>query len=98
MLVEELIEALNELTEYKKKYEYAIADKQVMSEKLYEYMLKEWENTGREDRVLKFKENCRGCRHQDYCTISLPEDIGKPIPSDEAWIPSRVGCGKFEWS
>ena len=97
-MIETLIKDIEELISYKEKYEHAIADKKTMSDKLYEYMLKEWESMGREERVLQYKENCRGCRHKDYCSIGLPEDIGKPIPSEKAWIPARVSCGKFEWS
>lgn len=97
-MVEELIKDIEELIEYKKKYESAIADKKVLSDKLYKYMMREYENKSLEERIADYKNNCCGCRHQDYCNIELPKDIGKPIPSEKAWIPASVSCGKFEWS
>ena len=98
-MLEELLKEINKLKEYKKKYEYAIKDKQKMSDLLYTYMMEEWEHMDREDRVLAYKRSsCESCRYYDCCSISLPEDIWKPIRSDKAWIPSRVSCGKFKWS
>lgn len=43
-MVEELIKELNELQEYKKKYECVQKEKQKMSDLLYEYMMREYEN------------------------------------------------------
>ena len=98
-MLEEFLKEFNELKEYKKKYEYAIKDKETMSELLYEYMMKEYESISVEERVLVYRMDfCSNCRHRYYCTIDLPEDICKPIPSDKGWIPARVGCRKFEWS
>lgn len=95
----ELINEIQELQEYKKKYEYVQKDKEVMSEKLYEYMMREYGNMSREERVLSYRTNsCSCCRYRDYCEISLPENIWEPIKSDRGWIPGRVTCGKFDWS
>lgn len=78
----------------------ALKGQQRMSELLYDYMMKEYENMGREERILLHKTNCCSCcRFCDYCnTDNLPEDIMKPIPSDKAWIPARKSCEKFQWS
>lgn len=98
-MVEELIKELNELQEYKYKYECAQKDKQTMSDELYEYMKREYENMGREERIISHHaEFCNCCRYESYCTISLPEDIWEPVPSNKAWIPARKVCEKFEWS
>lgn len=98
-MLDELLKDINELKEYKKKYEYALKDKQTMSELLYDYMMREYESMTREEKVLVHQTNsCSACRHRDYCSIELPEDIWKPIPSDKAWIPARKSCGRFEWS
>lgn len=98
-MLEELLREIGELQRYKTKYEYAVADKQTMSNLLYEYQLKEWENMSREERIAEYEHiTCKLCRHSDYCSIELPEDIRKPIPSDTGYIPLRVDCGEFEWS
>lgn len=98
-MVEELIKELNELQEYKKKYECVQKDKQKMSDLLYEYMMREYENMDREERIISHRvDGCNCCRYDGYCNVSLPEDIWKPIPSDNAWIPGRKGCEKFEWN
>lgn len=98
-MLEQLIKELEELKEYKKEYEYAIKDKQTMSEMLYEYMMKEYENTTYEERVCKFRQDtCEHCRFGDGCNLELPDDIMKPIPSDKAWIPAKKTCGEFEWA
>lgn len=98
-MLDELLKDINELKEYKKKYECTLKDKQKMSDLLYDYMMKEYKNMGREERILLHKTNCCSCcRYRDYCNVELPEDIWKPIPSDKAWIPARKNCGKFEWS
>ena len=47
-MVEELIKQLQELQEYKYKYECALKDKQTMSELLYDYMMQEYEVTSKE--------------------------------------------------
>lgn len=98
-MLEQLIKELEESKKYKSKYECVIKDKQRMSDLLYEYMMKEYENTTKEERVLKFKQDiCRCCRYRDYCSIELPDDIQKPIASDKAWIPVTKSCGEFEWA
>ena len=37
-------------------------------------------------------------RYREYCNFDFPQNIYQPIQSNNAWIPGRVGCGKFEWS
>ena len=98
-MLEELIKEIQELQEYKYKYECVQKDKQRMSDLLYEYMMREYESMGREERIISFRaNNCIYCKYDDYCNASLPEDIWKPIPSKKAWIPGRKCCEKFEWS
>ena len=98
-MLDELLKDIDELKKYKKKYENAIKDIQTMSDLLYTYMKKEWESMSREDRVIAYqRSSCESCRHYDCCSISLPEDIWKPIQSDKAWIPARKNCGNFQWS
>lgn len=101
-MLDELIKEINELRDYKQKYEYAEADKKVMSDKLYEYMLKEYENTPYEERCKQhLKHTCSVCRYRIYgCDLqnNLPENIRKPVESDKAWIPGVVSCSSFEWS
>lgn len=98
-MLEDFLKEINELKEYKEKYEYALKGQQIMSELLYDYMMKEWEGMSREDRVNMHREEaCSCCRYSMHCTIELPEDVLKPIPSEKAWIPARTCCEKFQWS
>ncbi len=98
-MLEELLKEFDELREYKKRYEYAVKEKERMSELLYEYMMKEYEGMTKEERANQYKrEWCACCRYNDICDFKYPEDICKPILSDKAWIPARVGCNRFEWS
>ena len=98
-MIEQLIKDLEEILQYKDKYEHAMKDKQTMSNLLYEYMMKEYENATKEERVAKFKKDaCSCCRGRDFCSIDIPDDIGKPIVSSKAWIPATKSCGYFEWA
>ena len=101
-VIEEFIKELSELQDYKKKFECALKDKQIMSDKLYEYIMKEYENTSYEDRCKEhIEKTCSACRYRFYdCELQndFPEDIWKPIESDKAWIPGRKSCGEFQWS
>lgn len=102
-MLNELLKEIEELKKYKEKYEYAVKDKEIMSELLYEYMTKEYESMTKEERVKIFeKEFCECCRFAHYCRDhfeeAYPEDILKPFPSERAWIPPRKGCAEFEWS
>lgn len=99
-MIKELIVELQELQEYKRRYESAKEDKQEMSDLLYEYMMKEYEATPYKERCNKhIKEICNDCWGRDDCQFKhiLPEDIGMPIKSDRAWIPATKICGDFEW-
>jgi hypothetical protein len=70
-----------------------------MSDLLFELMTEKYERTSYEDRKECYKHDmCRCCRGEDCCGIEIPQDIGKPIKSDAAWIPATKSCGHFEWS
>ena len=98
-MIDELIKELNELYKYKERYEYAMKDKKILSDMLLEYMNKEYSNQTYEKRCeLYEKEICKCCRYNNCCDLLLPQDILKPIPSDKGWVPSKISCGKFEWS
>ncbi len=98
-MIDEFINEIKELQEYKEKYSCATTDKQYMSDLLYEYMTKEYERMSKQQRIEKYEEDCcKCCRRRSYCTLDLPDDIYKPVKSDKAWVPGRVGCGNFEWS
>lgn len=97
-MIEEIIKELSELQDYKRKYEYAQKDKQTMSDRLYEYMVREYKNTTYEDRCKEhIEKTCSACRYGIECDLqnNLPKNIRKPIESDNAWIPSLKSCGKF---
>ena len=101
-MLDELLEEIQKLREYKTKYEYAEKDKKEMSDLLYKYMMAEYEGKSYDERVREYeKKTCSCCRYHSMCEGKkrLPLDILKPKPSDDkAWIPGRVGCGFFEWS
>lgn len=100
-MLDEFLKEIEELKECKKQYEFALKDKQVMSEKLYEYMMKEYEATSYEDRCKTHIETtCKCCRYRDDCELknNFPQDVWQPVPSDKAWIPARKSCGEFKWA
>ena len=98
-MLDELIQELSMLCELKKKLEYAMADKQTLSDNLYLYMRREYETTPYEQRVIKYqKDTCSDCRHYENCNLVLPDNILEPIPSDKGWVPALRSCGKFVWS
>lgn len=98
-MIDEFLNEIKELQEYKKKYLYAVKDKQSMSALLYEYMTKEYKRISKQKRIEKYEEEyCKCCRYREYCKFDFPDDIYKPVKSDNAWIPGRVTCGNFEWS
>ena len=91
-IIDELIKELQELQEYKKKYESAMKDKQAMSDLLYDYKLKEYNSKSYEDRCKEhIEKTCSACRYCDGCELKnhFPVNIRKPIPSDKAWIPGK---------
>ena len=98
-MIDEFLNEIKELQEYKKKYLCAEQAKQRMSDLLYEYATKEYERMPKQKRIEKYEEECcKCCRHSAYCKFDLPDDIYKPIKRDNAWIPGTVTCGNFEWS
>lgn len=55
-------------------------------------------NLSYEERVeWHKKELCINCRYYG-CGRELADDIGCVIPSETAWIPSRICCKHFDWS
>ncbi len=97
-MLQELVNEINQLLEYKEKYECAEKDKKVMSDKLFEFMLKEYNSTGYEDRCIAYKKQCcKDCMYYMDCDLELPENIGEPIPSGKNWIPGKQICGYFKW-
>lgn len=98
-MINEFINEIKELQKYKEKYLYAEKDKERMSDLLYEYMMREYKGMPKQKRIEKYKEECcKCCRYREYCIFDFPQNIYQPIQSNKAWIPGRVGCGKFEWS
>ena len=58
-MLQEFINNINELIEYKKKYEHAVKDKQRMSDALYEIYLEKYNNqTSEERKQIYIKERC----------------------------------------
>ena len=78
-----------------------------MAEAIYNYELKEFENTSYQDRVKKYqKEFCQYCRYfygeDNECkwlegnpNNRLPEDILKPIRTEEDHFPAHKGCKDY---
>jgi len=98
-MLEELLQEIEELKTYKKKYEYALKDKQRMSDLLFELMTEKYNRTSFAERRSNYrKSTCSACRYQEYCDLEIPNNIQEPIKSDEAWIPGTKTCGNFEWS
>lgn len=100
--IDELIKEIEELKKYKSKYESTQKDKQVMSDMLYDYMVREYEAKSIDQRkseyISKWCKDCfDGCYECEYRN-NLPDDILKPIKSDDAWIPKHVRCSYFRWS
>lgn len=98
--INQFIEGILELVEYKKKYESQKKDKKRMSDVLYDLMLEKYNNTSSHSQRIEEhrRDVCIACRHRDGCEVELPGDILKPIPSTEEWIPPRKTCENFEWS
>lgn len=97
-MIDNLIKELQELKEYKIKYEFSIKNKQRMSDELYKLMTQIYKSKTREERKNEFvNDTCKCCRYKDDCEVELHEDIAKPIKSNDAWIPSTIGCKEFEW-
>ena len=82
----------------KELYENQKLDKQMMYEEIYELMLWKYNHMSYEARVQYFKDDtCDCCRHEDYCEVEIPQDVGKPLKNDSAFMPGAVGCKRFEW-
>ena len=107
-MLEEFVKEIQELKEYKKKFEYAEQAKQTMSDRLYDLMMFKYERTSLDQRKRDYVADvCDCCRYRGIqgdesendpaCGVDLPENIGMPSPSDKAWIPGTKTCGHFEW-
>lgn len=98
MKIDEIIKELQELKQKEQELEYLKKDKIKMADKLYEYELKEYENTTIDERKEKyFNEMCKNCRHFCDNKNKLPDDINKPIRTDNDYFPAHKGCSEFEW-
>ena len=99
-MLDELLKEIENLKTIKAEYKCLQKDKQRMSDLLYEYMIKEFNNKSYEDRVEEYKNTiCVNCRYRG-CSYAkeLPVDILKPIESDIDFIPSTTTCRKCEWN
>ncbi len=101
-LIDQFIGELEKLKEYKEEYESQKKDKKTMSDELYRLMLEKYNTISYEERVAYHKKNiCIDCRYgcpNKGPDPDFPEDILKPIPSKEEWIPGTKICEEFEWS
>lgn len=97
-MIDELISEINELKDIKKRYEFALKDKQRMSDLLYDLMSEKYDNLSYDKRIeWHKKEMCNHCRYYP-CANELPNDVGYVLKSENAWIPGRVCCKHFDWS
>ena len=97
-MLQELVDEINKLLEYKQKYEHAERDKKSMSNLLFEFMLKEYDSKTYEERCSEYKKIvCRTCRYREDCEFELPKNIWEPIQSDKNWIPGKQTCEHFKW-
>lgn len=55
-MLDELLEEIQKLREYKTKYEYAEKDKKEMSDLLYKYMMAEYEGKSYDERVREYEK------------------------------------------
>lgn len=98
-IIEDFIKEYQELKKYKQLYKCQEEDKKKMSEKLYEYELKDYKQKDYKQRVEEhIKEQCKDCkwfygRNEDCEWLEgtpetrLPQDILKPIKSEENYFP-----------
>ena len=103
-MLDEMIKEIEELKKYKKKYENTQKDKQRMSDIIYYYMMKEYENKSYDERVKEhINKTCISCKYYDkysnkcYNNIVLKDNVGQPVKSNNGWIPATIGCSEFEW-
>ena len=99
-MLDKFIKDINELMEYKTKYECAIKDKQSMSDTIYDLYLEKYNNqTFKERKQIYIDDVCRCCKYRFNCSKEvIPESVLMPIKSDIAWFPISTGCKEFEWS
>lgn len=100
-MINELINEIKELQQYKKLYECAIKDKERLAKYVYENERKKYWETKYEDRVKKHQEeHCKDCRYNDDCKVfeeGLDADILKP-KENKGWFPSYKVCENFKWN
>ena len=96
-MLDELLKEIAELRKYKKEYEKAKYNAQVVSDRLFKLMMKDYEKMLYYEKVKEHQEqHCKYCVYNNRCSYDLPDDIWKPIPSDDAWGPGRVLCKNFQ--
>lgn len=99
--IEKIISELNQLKEYKSKYENQLEAMQMMSDKLYELEMAIYKTrTPEENRQKHVDDVCFDCRYgktPEKCGRSLPENVWMPTPSNKAWMPGRTICQDFRW-
>ena len=98
MKIDEIIKELQDLKQKEQELEYLKEDKKKMADKLYEYELKEYQNTTIDERKEKyFNEMCKHCRCCCENKDRLPDDINMPIRTDNDYFPAHKCCKEFEW-
>ena len=96
-MLDEVLKEIEDLKTYKSKYKNLQAEKQIMSDRLYKLMLREYETKTYDQRAEEYRKDMCQCCKFNGCDYTLPQDIGLPIQSKEAWIPATKGCKEFEW-
>jgi len=97
-MLDDFLKEIEELKEYKDKYESQKKDKKRMSDELFILMTEKYNNMTYQQRVDEYKKDmCKCCRYEYNCEIKLPDNILMPIPSDKEWIPAKISCKEFAW-
>lgn len=98
MKIDEIIKELQDLKQKEQELECLKKDKKKMADKLYEYELKEYQNTTIDERKERyFNEMCKHCRHCCENKDELPDDINMPVRTDNDYFPAHKSCKEFEW-
>ena len=79
-------------------YHSLVRDKQRMSDKLYELMMKEYESMSKDDRIFAhIEEYCNQCVHYKDGECIPYDYFWKPVRSVCDFIPGRDICPKFKY-
>lgn len=96
-MLDVIIKELNELKDFKSKYEHSLVDRRTMAKKLFQLMIEKHNNQTYEERCeIHRNDYCKCCRSCG-CGRELPEDVLTPIENND-WIPSIKTCKHFELS